>query len=162
MSELWERCQDELRKSLPDQQFRTWIKPLAATLDGDTLTLTAPNRFVLEWVRDKFLRAIEELASRLTEGSKSVSLLLAESPGRHQIRPRDSRGGTGPAAPGTGAGARDPGARAPQPVVHLRQFRGRAKPTSSPALPPSRSANIPVPRTTRCSSMAASASARPT
>ncbi len=82
MSELWERCQDELRKSLPDQQFRTWIKPLAATLDGDTLTLTAPNRFVLEWVRDKFLRAIEELASRLTEGSKSVSLLLAESPGR--------------------------------------------------------------------------------
>ena len=88
MSELWERCQDELRKSLPEQQFRTWIKPLVAALDGDTLTLIAPNRFVLEWVRDKFLRGIEELASSLTDGSKSVSLLLADSSARHhQPRP---------------------------------------------------------------------------
>jgi chromosomal replication initiator protein len=87
MSELWERCQDELRKSLPDQQFRTWIRPLAATLDGDKLTLIAPNRFVLEWVRDKFLRGIEELAFHLTDGSKSVSLLLAESSTRNKPLP---------------------------------------------------------------------------
>jgi len=84
MSDLWDRCQDELRKSLPDQQFRTWIKPLSARLDGDALTLVAPNRFVLEWVRDKFLRAIEEITSRLTEGNQSVSLLLAETPTRQK------------------------------------------------------------------------------
>ncbi|MBX9632837.1 MAG: chromosomal replication initiator protein DnaA [Burkholderiales bacterium] len=78
MPELWERCQDELRKSLSEQQYHTWIKPLAATLDSDTLTLVAPNRFVLEWVRDKFLRGIEDLAARLTDGSLAVNLLLAE------------------------------------------------------------------------------------
>ncbi len=78
MPELWERCQDELRKSLSEQQYHTWIKPLAATLDSDTLTLLAPNRFVLEWVRDKFLRGIEDLAARLTDGSLAVNLLLAE------------------------------------------------------------------------------------
>ena len=78
MPELWERCQDELRKSLSEQQYHTWIKPLAATLDSDTLTLVAPNRFVLEWVRDKFLRGIEDLAARLTDGGLAVNLLLAE------------------------------------------------------------------------------------
>jgi chromosomal replication initiator protein len=78
MPELWERCQDELRKSLSEQQYHTWIKPLAATLDSDTLTLVAPNRFVLEWVRDKFLRGIEDLTARLTDGGFAVNLLLAE------------------------------------------------------------------------------------
>jgi chromosomal replication initiator protein len=82
MPELWERCQDELRKSLSEQQYHTWIKPLAAIEDSDTLTLVAPNRFVLEWVRDKFLRGIEELAARLTDGGRAVSLLLAEAPAR--------------------------------------------------------------------------------
>jgi len=82
MPELWERCQDELRKSLSEQQYHTWIKPLAATVDSDTLTLVAPNRFVLEWVRDKFLRGIEDLAARLTDGGLGVSLLLAEASAR--------------------------------------------------------------------------------
>ncbi|MBX9962321.1 MAG: chromosomal replication initiator protein DnaA [Burkholderiales bacterium] len=87
MPELWERCQDELRKSLSEQQYHTWIKPLAATVDSDTLTLVAPNRFVLEWVRDKFLRGIEDLAKRLTDGSLAVSLLLAEASARPKSPP---------------------------------------------------------------------------
>jgi chromosomal replication initiator protein len=95
MPELWERCQDELRKSLSEQQYHTWIKPLAATVDSDTLTLVAPNRFVLEWVRDKFLRGIEDLTARLTDGSLSVSLLLAES----SARPKTPAIAEAPAAP---------------------------------------------------------------
>ncbi|MGB0836274.1 MAG: chromosomal replication initiator protein DnaA [Psychrobium sp.] len=31
-----------------------WIRPLQAEHDEDTLTLYAPNRFVLDWVRDKY------------------------------------------------------------------------------------------------------------
>jgi chromosomal replication initiator protein len=95
MPELWERCQDELRKSLSEQQYHTWIKPLAATVDSDTLTLVAPNRFVLEWVRDKFLRGIEDLAARLTDGGLAVSLLLAEA----SARPKPPAIAEAPAAP---------------------------------------------------------------
>ena len=95
MPELWERCQDELRKSLTEQQYQTWIKPLAATVDSDTLTLVAPNRFVLEWVRDKFLRGIEEIAARLTDSSLAVSLLLAEA----SARPKSTAVAEPPPAP---------------------------------------------------------------
>lgn len=95
MPELWERCQDELRKSLSEQQYQTWIKPLAATVDSDTLTLVAPNRFVLEWVRDKFLRGIEEIAARLTDSSLAVSLLLAEA----SARPKSTAVAEPPPAP---------------------------------------------------------------
>ncbi|MEO8039062.1 MAG: chromosomal replication initiator protein DnaA [Betaproteobacteria bacterium] len=79
MSDLWERCQDELQKSLSEQQYRTWIKPLAAIQDGTSLILAAPNRFVLEWVREKFLRGIEDLAGRLSAGGTVVNLTLTDS-----------------------------------------------------------------------------------
>jgi len=78
MSDLWERCQDELQKSLSEQQYRTWIKPLAAFQDGSSLTLAAPNRFVLEWVREKFLRAIEDLTKRLSADDAVVHLMLTD------------------------------------------------------------------------------------
>jgi chromosomal replication initiator protein len=78
MSDLWERCQQDLRHTLSEQQFRTWIKPLAAEERDRVLTLLAPNRFVLEWVREKFLQTIEQLVTRLASAPTTVSLVLAD------------------------------------------------------------------------------------
>jgi chromosomal replication initiator protein len=78
MSDLWERCQQELRHTLSEQQFRTWIKPLSAEHGAGVLTLFAPNRFVLEWVREKFLQTIEQLVGRLASDRTEVSLILAD------------------------------------------------------------------------------------
>lgn len=73
----WDDCLLELQRQLPEQQFQTWIRPLTTQTVGDTLVLTAPNRFVLEWVRDKFLRTIEAHVGRATESRLKVSLALA-------------------------------------------------------------------------------------
>lgn len=77
----------ELRELLSEQQFRTWIAPLQAKLADGHLQLMAPNRFVLEWVKDKFLTRIEKLVCDLTEGQARVNLVLRE-PGH---RPQDDR-----------------------------------------------------------------------
>ena len=57
----WHQCLDLLRGEVPSHQFNTWIRPLSHRLDGDALVLQAPNRFVGNWVRDKYLHRIEEL-----------------------------------------------------------------------------------------------------
>jgi chromosomal replication initiator protein len=75
---LWDSCQTELRKMLSEQQYRTWIAPLQANIAEEALQLVAPNRFVLEWVRDKFLNRIENLVIELTRGQGSVALVLRE------------------------------------------------------------------------------------
>ncbi|MCU0766327.1 MAG: chromosomal replication initiator protein DnaA [Gammaproteobacteria bacterium] len=59
---IWKTCVDQLEQRLPQQQFSTWIRPLQAREDGDTLWLLAPNKFVLEWVRNHYFTLIEELA----------------------------------------------------------------------------------------------------
>lgn len=64
----WQKCVEYLQDELPAQQFNTWIRPLAATGDDDQLRLLAPNRFVRDWVNDKFLTRIKELVSELTPG----------------------------------------------------------------------------------------------
>lgn len=64
----WQRCVDHLRDELPSQQFNTWIRPLHAEMSADGLTLFAPNRFVQDWVKDKFYSRICELVQRQSGG----------------------------------------------------------------------------------------------
>lgn len=59
--ELWEQCLKSLQEEFPAQQFNTWIRPLSADGSGDALILLAPNRFVRDWVADKFLSRIRQV-----------------------------------------------------------------------------------------------------
>src|SRR5690349_7732133 len=79
MQNLWDACLRRLEQELPAQQFNTWIRPLAPETDApsDTLTLTAPNRFVLELVRERFAARIERLAAEASGRELGLRLVLA-------------------------------------------------------------------------------------
>lgn len=79
MNSFWRYCLSHFEKELPAQQFRTWIRPLKFRADGHVLTLVAPNRFVLQWIRDKFFSRIQELAAARFDHAVEINLLLAES-----------------------------------------------------------------------------------
>ena len=61
MSLLWSQCITRLEGELPAQQFNTWIRPLQPIESGSQLKLLAPNKFVLDWVRQHFFSRIEEV-----------------------------------------------------------------------------------------------------
>jgi chromosomal replication initiator protein len=58
---VWQSCLYVLQDELPSQQFSMWVRPLQAESTEDTLTIYAPNRFVYDWVREKYLNRINEL-----------------------------------------------------------------------------------------------------
>lgn len=63
---LWHQCLDYLQDELSSQQFNTWIRPLQAELgEANELCLLAPNRFVRDWVSDKYAKRISELMREL-------------------------------------------------------------------------------------------------
>ncbi|WP_339080699.1 chromosomal replication initiator protein DnaA [Pseudomonas sp. TMP9] len=75
--ELWQQCVELLRDELPAQQFNTWIRPLQVEAQGDELRVYAPNRFVLDWVNEKYLSRLLELLAERTNGLvPSLSLLI--------------------------------------------------------------------------------------
>ncbi len=99
---LWNRCVRQLRSELTEQQFNTWIRPLQAVEQDDVLRLLAPNRFVVEWLREHFLQRISEV---VTSSDAEAKVIIEVG----------SRGGSPPAIrtnvappPGTAGGSPRP------------------------------------------------------
>lgn len=88
---LWQKCLDYLQDELNSQQFNTWIRPLQAEEGGvDELSLLAPNRFVRDWVSDKYLKRINELLRELAPAKPpKVSLAVGSRRTTPSPQPRE-------------------------------------------------------------------------
>jgi chromosomal replication initiator protein len=75
---FWANCLDAFKRELTPQQFNTWIRPLRLEFAGDGLVLIAPNRFVLQWVKERFAARIEELAAMAMGRPLRLALTVAE------------------------------------------------------------------------------------
>ncbi|APQ12604.1 chromosomal replication initiation protein DnaA [Pseudomonas oryzihabitans] len=107
--ELWQRCVDVLRDELPSQQFNTWIRPLQVEAEGDELRVFAPNRFVLDWVNEKYLsRVLELLEEHADDGIAPVLSLLIGSKRSNKLRPAQT--------PSSQSTPLPPPVQAPQPI----------------------------------------------
>lgn len=71
---MWNKCQRYLQDELPPTEFSTWIRPLKATLENQQLHIKAPNRFVLDWVKEKYLPRIREILAN--EGQDRIQIQL--------------------------------------------------------------------------------------
>jgi chromosomal replication initiator protein len=90
-SSLWQKCVTYLESELSPQQFNTWIRPLHAIEEGETLRLLAPNRFVLDWVNERFIHHISEIATSLRQGAQVVLQVGTATP--VQPRPETAQAG---------------------------------------------------------------------
>lgn len=127
--ELWQQCVDLLRDELPAQQFNTWIRPLQIEANGDELRVYAPNRFVLDWVNEKYLsRLIELLSERSTGVVPSLSLLIGSR--RTAGQPILGATARAPAQSGNPAAAAPPAASPSMPSV-----AGTVMPESAASVP---------------------------
>ncbi len=89
----WSRCLRQLEAEVPEQMFNVWVRPLQAVEHDGVLRLLAPNRFVVDWIRQNLYDRIGELvradrgaAATVTPqvlvevGSRPVEVLLADAP----------------------------------------------------------------------------------
>lgn len=90
---LWQQCLAKLQNELPATEFSMWIRPLQAELSDNTLALYAPNRFVLDWVMDKYFSNINKLLNdfcginapllRFEVGSKPPKMVVLRPTSHH-------------------------------------------------------------------------------
>ena len=78
MENFWPACISRFESELSAQQFNTWIKPLNAEMDGEKVVISAPNRFVMQWVKDRFLKKIEQFAEELNLASLKIEFIVGE------------------------------------------------------------------------------------
>ncbi len=72
--ELWNKCSEKLENSLSQDDFNTWIRPLRANIDQDTLEVVAPNDFILEYIEKNFADEIKEILKN--QEKRDISLVF--------------------------------------------------------------------------------------
>ena len=83
---LWNSCLPKLQQRLGSQEFNTWIRPLQIIEEnGENIVLLAPNRFVLDWVNDKYFADIETVLATVTNQQPKLIIKVGSN-----IRPAKS------------------------------------------------------------------------
>lgn len=90
--DAWPRCLERLEAELPAEDVHTWLKPLQAEQRPDAVVLYAPNAFIVDQVRERYLPRIRELLDHYA-GLDQVSLAVGSR----------TRAPDAPAAPGAPA-----------------------------------------------------------
>ncbi|MDP2783143.1 MAG: chromosomal replication initiator protein DnaA [Sulfurimicrobium sp.] len=79
METFWQACLSRFEQELTPQQFNNWIKPLRFASGADFMRIEAPNRFILQWVKDKFLSRFEEMGEAHFSRPVQLTLVVAEN-----------------------------------------------------------------------------------
>ncbi len=69
MSSIWNTCLSKLENEIPSSDFSTWIRPLQAVEKGEILKLLAPNRFIIDHVKQHFITKIEDAVYEFSNGT---------------------------------------------------------------------------------------------
>ncbi len=77
----WDVCVEQLAAELTAEQLNTWIKPLQVEESPQSIYLFAPNRFVKDWVSDRYLDRIQSFYSQHVGGTFHVSVRVGSSTG---------------------------------------------------------------------------------
>jgi chromosomal replication initiator protein len=64
---FWSECTEKLETKLSQEEFNTWIKPLRANINKNELEISAPNDFVLTYVKENLGQIIESLVNKSDE-----------------------------------------------------------------------------------------------
>ncbi len=74
MSSTWNNCLARLENEIPASDFSTWVRPLQAEENDEQIRLLAPNRFVLDWVKQHYFSKFEDAIYEFSNGHLSLHL----------------------------------------------------------------------------------------
>ena len=76
--EIWRHANDRIQARVNKQIHDTWFKPLAVdSVEGKVVSLTAPNRFFCEWIKEHYYEILlEELGEVLQINGLRVNLFV--------------------------------------------------------------------------------------
>jgi len=120
----WSACLISLERDLPPQQFATWIRPLRCEATADGVRLVAPNRFVLQWVKERFGARISTMLRDATGKPLGVEFAIAP-PGevrrQDETAPREAVAAAPAAPPAAAPPADAPGTALGSPAAPPRR-----------------------------------------
>lgn len=76
---VWDKCLNDLKYQLKENEFTMWLRPLSANIVGTTLELLAPNQYFVSHVQQHHFAEIEKLAKQHSNGAIEAVVIQVES-----------------------------------------------------------------------------------
>ena len=157
MQGLWESALSTLEGRIKPHNFEMWLRPInCQSIDGQRILLSAPSKWIKEWFQDNYQQIVLDAIRDQTQKEYEI-IFQVQEPDREPAPSRGRRAGSGRNRDGE-VQSRTPPTCSTSTTSELR--RRPVEPARAHAA--SRAvAEVPAENTTRSSSMAASAWARP-
>ncbi len=91
MSSIWNTCLTKLENEIPSSDFSTWIRPLQAVEKGESLKLLAPNRFIIDHVKQHFLTKIEDVVYEFSNGTLLLQFEIGTKKTAPLVQPKQNK-----------------------------------------------------------------------
>ncbi len=76
---LWNEVKNILKQKLPEAVQHLWIEPLTCIkADGDQIELACPDKFFCIWVKENYLKVIQEALVEMGKSSAKVHLTVSK------------------------------------------------------------------------------------
>jgi len=91
MSSIWNNCLSKLENEIPSSDFSTWIRPLQAVEEGEKLKLLAPNRFIIDHLKQHFLTKVEDAVDEFSNGTLLLQFEIGSKKTAPLIQPKKKK-----------------------------------------------------------------------
>ncbi|PLT29500.1 chromosomal replication initiator protein DnaA [Peribacillus deserti] len=79
---LWDKALGKIETKISKPSFETWLKSTKAhSLQGDTLTVVAPNDFARDWLEERYSHLISGVLLELTGEELEVKFMIPQNQG---------------------------------------------------------------------------------
>ena len=77
IKDLWTAALDKVKEQISKPSFDTWLKHTEAqSLDGNTVTVIAPNEFARDWLEGQYTKVITDIISEITGANLTVKFVI--------------------------------------------------------------------------------------
>jgi chromosomal replication initiator protein len=86
IADLWNNTLSKVEKKISKPSFDTWLKSTTAhSLQGDTLTITAPNEFARDWLEERYSQLISGILYEITGENLAVKFVIPQNQNEEEI-----------------------------------------------------------------------------
>ena len=93
---LWDQVLSQMEKKVSKPSYETWLKSTkAASLKGDTLTVTAPNEFARDWLEGRYTHLISSVLYEVIGEGLMVKFIIPQNQQNDDLaimQPNDKKG----------------------------------------------------------------------
>ncbi|MEN2766782.1 chromosomal replication initiator protein DnaA [Ornithinibacillus xuwenensis] len=78
--DLWKATLVKIEEKISKPSFDTWLKNTKAeSLEGSTLTISAPNEFARDWLEEQYTQLISNIVLEITGSKLAIKFIIPES-----------------------------------------------------------------------------------